>query len=110
MNRRDVALGALLALAALTHACGTSPVVQAGRPLHSQIIGAHYDTVALCILERLDATGRVWLMGASFVDDQAAQRARISMRSANPLAGPGAVKPYSGRVDPGKPRSSQGLS
>src|SRR5215475_13369671 len=86
VNRRDLAFGALLALAALTVACSTSPVdVRASRPLRRQIIEAHYDTVALCILEQLDATGRVWLMGASFVDDQAAQRARISKRSAYPL-------------------------
>jgi hypothetical protein len=101
VTRRDFAFGALLGLAGLTAACSTSPAdVQAARPHRSQITGAHYGTVALCILEQLDATGRVWLMGAGFVDEQAAQRARISKRSANPPAGPGAVKPYSGRVDP----------
>jgi hypothetical protein len=99
VNRRDFTFGALLALAALTVvACSTSAAdVQAGRPLRSQIIGGHYDTVALCILEQLDATGRVWLMGASFVDDQATQRARISKRSAIPAPGPRAV---TGWVDP----------
>jgi hypothetical protein len=99
--RQDFGCGVLLGLAVLTVACSASPAdVQASRPLRRQIIEAHYDTVALCILEQLDATGRVWLMGAGFVDEQAAQRARISKRSANPLAGPGAVKPYSGPVDP----------
>ena len=52
------------------------------RPSRSQMIGGHYDTVAHCILEQLEATGRVWLMGASFAEDQTAQRARISKRSA----------------------------
>jgi hypothetical protein len=99
VNRRAYAFGALLAFAGLTVACRTSPADPRAAP-RSQIIGGRYDTVALCIREQLDASGRVWLMGAGFMEDQAARRARIWKRGADPLAVPGAVKPYSGRADP----------